>query len=82
MFFFKNSGSSTINIARIGIRGTNRTQFLPTNLCGHSIAPGVTCNYVITFRPTSLGLEKARLRVELANGAVIWRNIQGTGVNP
>jgi Tol biopolymer transport system component len=82
VFFFTNNGGATIDFARIGIRGTDRTQFLPTNNCGHSIAPGVTCNYVITFKPASPGLKQARLRVELTNGTVIWRNIQGTGVNP
>jgi hypothetical protein len=37
---------------------------------------------VITFKPTSVGFKEARLRVELASGTVIWRNISGTGVAP
>jgi hypothetical protein len=27
-------------------------------------------------------LKQARLRVELADGTVIWRDIEGTAVNP
>ena len=46
----------TVNIVRIGIRGTDRAMFRPTNQCGPAIAAGVTCNYVVTFTPTSVGV--------------------------
>jgi Tol biopolymer transport system component len=81
-FSLHNGGTSTVDIARIGIRGTDRAMFKLTNQCGLAIEAGVTCNCTITFKPTSLGLKQARLRVELADGTVIWRKIQGTGVSP
>ena len=42
----------------------------------------VAGDYVITFKPASAGLKQARLRVELVDGTVIWRDIEGTAVNP
>jgi Tol biopolymer transport system component len=82
VFWFTNTGGTVVDIARIGIRGTHRSQFRPTNNCGLSIAPGLKCYYVVTFKPASAGLKQARLRVELADGTVIWRDIEGTAVNP
>jgi Tol biopolymer transport system component len=82
VFRLNNSGTVSFNILRMGIRGTDRTQFLPTNHCGTEIVAGTSCEVVITFKPTSVGFKEARLRVELASGTVIWRNISGTGVAP
>jgi Tol biopolymer transport system component len=82
VFWFTNIGGTVVDIARVGIRGTHRSQFRPTNNCGLSIAPGLKCYYVITFKPASPGLKQARLRVELDDGTVIRRAIEGTAVTP
>jgi hypothetical protein len=82
VFRLNNSGTVAINILRIGIRGTDRTQFVPTNHCGHEVIAGTSCEVVITFKPTSVGFKEARFRVELASGEVIWRKLSGTGVAP
>ena len=46
-----NTGNATVTITTLSING----DFTETNNCGSSLAPGASCKFNITFRPTSVG---------------------------
>lgn len=64
-----NNGTVAVPLTSVALGGTNANQFTLRNLCGASIAVGVTCDVGVTFKPTSTGNKTASLTVTGGNGA-------------
>ncbi len=81
----KNTGVLPVTVNSVAMAGINPTEFLiVTNPCtGASILPGEACNLAVAFRPTTLGLRTAQLRVSTSETNVPHVAIlSGTGVLP
>jgi hypothetical protein len=72
-----NVGSTTLDIFGIRIEGADPGDFVETNNCGNSVAPGASCTITLTFAPTSIGLRTAGLVVYDNGGA----SPQGIGLS-
>jgi len=49
-----NTGSSALSMTSITVTGANPPEFtLSTNNCGLSVAPGISCTLIVTFRPAA-----------------------------
>ncbi|HEV2383552.1 MAG TPA: FG-GAP-like repeat-containing protein [Terriglobia bacterium] len=59
-----NVSKNQVNVATIGLSGTNARQFTQTNNCGTMLAGGASCAVSITFTPKARGLESATLTVK------------------
>jgi hypothetical protein len=80
-FWLRNRGTTPLNIAGIGLRGSDRAMFLVTHGCGVQVAVDHGCAIRVTFRPTSGGGKTARLRVETDVYEVRIAALTGMGVN-
>jgi hypothetical protein len=60
---FSNTGTTTLNIDSITITGTDHGDFMQTNACPTSLAPGDGCTISVTFAPTAIGTRSAFLVV-------------------
>lgn len=58
-----NTGTATLNIAGISITGANSADFMQTNTCAATLAPGANCQFTITFTPSTTAAESALLAV-------------------
>jgi hypothetical protein len=56
-----NYGTATLSITGIGLTGANSGDFVQTNTCGSTLAPGASCTLSVTFRPTHRGQRTAML---------------------
>ena len=80
-FWLHNTGSTSLPITSITVRGMDRAMFTRTHSCGAAVAIGSTCRISVTFRPTSLGPKSAQLRIVAEGDTVRNRALTGTGVN-
>lgn len=64
-----NNGTVAVPLTSVALGGTNANQFTLRNLCGASIAVGVTCDVGVAFKPTSTGSKTASLTVTGGSGA-------------
>lgn len=78
-----NVGTTTLTITKIGITGTNATQFAETNNCGSSLSAGASCTIAVTFAPKKGGSLAATLYV-LYKGTASPQTVAltGTGITP
>ena len=69
--------------ASISITGTNASDFTQTNTCGTSVAAGKSCVITVTFKPTTLLAETAKLNVtDTASNSPQTAALTGTGILP
>src|ERR1035441_1050496 len=54
-----NTGNATLNIASVTVTGPNAADFVLTNMCGSSVAPGAKCTASVTFTPSATGSRTA-----------------------
>ncbi len=72
----KNTGTSTLNITSIAASG----DFLQSNICGSSLAPGASCSISVTFKPTATGTRTGALSItDNASGSPQTVSLTGTG---
>jgi len=73
-------GGKPLPITSIALGGTNPLQFVQTNDCGASLAPGVSCTIQVSFKPTTVGAKVATLSVTAGDGAGVKTvSLSGTG---
>jgi len=58
-----NNGTSAVAINRIGLTGTNATDFSQISGCGSSLAAGANCSLTATFTPSQLGPRSASITI-------------------
>ena len=58
-----NTGGSTLTITSITFTGTNLSDFLQTNTCGTSVAPGASCTINVSFSPKFKNARSALLTI-------------------
>jgi hypothetical protein len=73
-----NVSRSAVNVAAIGVSGTNAKQFTETNNCGTLLEGGASCIVSVTFTPKARGLESATLTVK-GTGASNQVSLSGQG---
>ncbi len=56
-----NTGSATLGISSISIKGTDAGDYSQTNTCGSSVAPSLSCTVTVTFSPKAKGPRTASL---------------------
>lgn len=75
-----NVGAGTVNILNISIGGPNQKDFLETNTCGATLAPGASCSVDVTFTPSAAGLRTASVAIaDDAEGGRQSIALSGTG---
>ena len=74
-----NQGTATLDISSIVVTG----EFLQSNNCGTSLAPGASCTISAQFRPVALGTRSGTLSVtDNAPGSPQTVSLTGTGIGP
>jgi hypothetical protein len=73
-----NTGTVTLPIASITIKGTNPGQFAQTNNCPANLSVGSSCTVRVVFKPTSTGSKAATLRD--GGGGFVKVALRGTGI--
>jgi hypothetical protein len=58
-----NSGQAALTISKLGITGTNATDYAETTTCGATLAVNASCQVSVTFTPTAQGTRTAALAV-------------------
>jgi len=80
-----NTGNTPLNIFKIQVLGTNRTDFSQTNNCPVSpvtLAAGASCTINVTFTPTVAGARSATVSVpDNASNSPQTVALSGTGVS-
>src|SRR5207249_4233836 len=77
-----NTGTASLSISGIAVRGTNSADFIQTHTCGASLAAGTSCTISVTFRPAATGTRSARVSVtDNASGSPQAVALRGSGVS-
>ncbi|MGB0073668.1 MAG: choice-of-anchor D domain-containing protein [Terracidiphilus sp.] len=77
------TGTTNLNISKIGITGIYARDFTETNNCPATLAPGATCTIYVTFTPNALGTATATLTVsDNAPNSPQTTALSGNGVKP
>jgi hypothetical protein len=58
-----NTGTGTLLISSMALTGPNSADYVQTNNCGSSVAPGASCAITITFTPGATGNRTATLAI-------------------
>ena len=58
-----NTGTTALDISRVGVTGVDAGDFTPSNLCPSSLAPTDSCTIEVRFAPSSTGSPTATLTV-------------------
>jgi len=78
-----NTGAGILEIASIGITGTNTGDFAQTNKCHSPLAPGGSCQISVRFTPTATGTRHAVVTItDNAHGSPQPAPITGVGMPP
>src|ERR1039457_2742940 len=78
-----NSGSATLNIASKVVTGPSASDFVLTDTCGSSVAPGADCTVSVTFKPSATGSRTASVNItDDAAGSPHTVALNGTGITP
>ena len=76
-------GNVPVTVTSLALSGANSSMFqIQTGTCGaapFTLQPNASCQFSVTFRPTSAGNKTASLQVSSA-GIVLSRPLTGTGV--
>jgi hypothetical protein len=57
------TGTTALEISRVGVTGADAGNFTPTNHCPSSLAPSDSCTIAVTFAPSTTGSRRVTLRV-------------------
>ncbi len=79
-FKLSNTGTAVLPLQSVQLRGEDTSQFMLLTECGVWVAVGGSCDIDVVFRPTSVGLKLARLRVVAGASSIRVRDLTGTGV--
>jgi len=75
-----NVATTTLTISGIAITGTDAGDFTQTHTCGSSLAPGASCGFSISFKPTASGSRTSALSVsDNAAGSPQKVSLSGVG---
>jgi len=78
-----NSGTGSLTISGISIKGANASSFSQTNTCGSGLATGASCTVTVTFAPTVAGALAATLSIAGdADGSPETVSLNGPAVAP
>ncbi len=58
-----NTGTATLNITAISVTGPNSADFMQSNTCAATLAPGAKCPFTVAFTPSGTLPESASIRV-------------------
>jgi len=73
-----NTGNATATITALRING----DFTETNNCGSSLAPGASCQFSVTFRPTAAGTFQGSIEFDSNTQAVFYSiSLSGVGIS-
>ena len=77
-----NTGTVQLNITSIALTGNNPGDYAETNACGETLAVGSSCNFTVTFTPTTTGSRKASVTItdNTSHGSQTV-NLSGAGSN-
>jgi Abnormal spindle-like microcephaly-assoc'd, ASPM-SPD-2-Hydin len=74
-----NGSTTTVNISRIIVSGTNARDFSQSNTCG-TLTPGANCTISVTFTPKKTGARTAEVDItDDAGGSPQVIPLNGTG---
>jgi len=74
-----NGSTTTVNISRIIVSGTNARDFSQSNACG-TLTPGASCSISVTFTPKKTGARSAEVDItDDAGGSPQIIPLSGTG---
>jgi hypothetical protein len=59
----KNTGTTALDISRVGATGADAGDFKPSNHCPSSLAPSDSCTIEVRFAPSTTGSRTATLTV-------------------
>jgi hypothetical protein len=76
-----NTGTATLNITGISVTGANSADFMQSNTCAATLAPGAKCAFTVEFTPSGTLPESASIRVtDDAPGSPHLAPLTSTGV--
>ncbi|MBI3475232.1 MAG: choice-of-anchor D domain-containing protein [Acidobacteria bacterium] len=76
------SNVGTLNIAISSIVNTNNVDFSFTTTCGLNLRVGRSCNIVVRFHPTTLGVRSGTITITDSDPSLQVVSLTGTGVAP
>jgi hypothetical protein len=79
-FQLASKSNSTITITGVNLTGANPGDFVQTNNCGGSVAPGASCYIKVQFAPTATGTRTATLSVSDNAGGSPLVSLTGKGI--
>jgi hypothetical protein len=62
-FTIKNAGAVDLNLTTLSLYGTGATDFAVTSPLVKTLAPGASTTFMVTFKPTVLGMSMASLEI-------------------
>jgi hypothetical protein len=75
-----NVGSTTLNISKINVTGTDHGDFSVSNTCGKNLGAGASCNIIVRFSPTKIGTRTADVSItDNGGGSPQKIKLSGTG---
>jgi ribosomal protein L2 len=77
-----NTGTVQLTITSIALAGNNPGDYIETTTCSGALAAGSSCNFTVTFRPTTTGSRKASVTItdNTSNGSQTL-SLSGAGSN-
>jgi hypothetical protein len=75
-----NIGSTTLTITKIGVTGKDNGDFTVSNSCHGSVGAGGSCNIIVRFIPTQMGMRTAAVSItDHGGGSPQKIKLSGTG---
>jgi hypothetical protein len=75
-----NTESTTLNITRVAIGGTNLSDFAETDNCLGSVAIGASCSITVTFTPTAAGSRVGSVLIVNNSSSPLYVPLSGMAV--
>jgi hypothetical protein len=81
--YLTNNGTGTLTISSVAINGANAGDFSQTNNCAAGAPSGLSCQFSITFRPSTSGTRTASMMItDNASGSPHGILLTGNAVGP
>jgi phospholipase C len=82
VFTLTNTGTASLAVTSIVLKGSNPSDFAETNTCGSSVAAGASCKITVTFTPTTTGSRSASVSItDNAAGSPQTISLSGKGTS-
>jgi uncharacterized protein YhjY with autotransporter beta-barrel domain len=78
-FTVTNNGTVAATVTNVTIAGINAADFTQTNNCTGAIAPSLSCNINVVFKPNVLGNRLAQVVIAASNNSLATINVSLTG---